>query len=103
VEHQVQRSQTLDEQLQVSAIEIQSLANSFATAVQALLDGQQKTLDRLQHTEQTMAQSMSRSDEQLAYYVAQAKEVIELSLSAQQPMLQALERVSHDSTRQERA
>jgi hypothetical protein len=103
VDHQSQRSQALDEQLQVGAIEIQSLANAFASAVQALLDGQQKTLDRLQHTEQTMAQSMARSDEQLAYYVAQAKEVIELSLSAQQPMLQALERASQQAARAERA
>jgi len=44
----------------------------------------------LQRVESAIAQSMSRSDEQLAYYVAQAREVIDLSLSAQQSIVEDL-------------
>jgi hypothetical protein len=33
---------------------------------------------------------MTRSDEQLAYYVAQAREIIDLSITSQQDVLQAL-------------
>jgi hypothetical protein len=36
---------------------------------------------------------MSRSDEQLAYYVAQAREVIDLSISAQQGIVEDLRRL----------
>jgi hypothetical protein len=34
---------------------------------------------------------MARSDEQLAYYVAQARELIDLSLSSQKEVLEALQ------------
>ena len=36
---------------------------------------------------------MARSDEQLAYYVAQAREVIDLSISAQQGIVEDLRRL----------
>jgi hypothetical protein len=36
---------------------------------------------------------MSRSDEQLAYYVAQAREVIDLSISSQQGIVEDLRRL----------
>jgi len=34
---------------------------------------------------------MTRSDEQLAYYVAQAREIIDLSISSQKDVLEALQ------------
>jgi hypothetical protein len=36
---------------------------------------------------------MARSDEQLAYYVAQAREVIDLSISSQQGVIEDLRRL----------
>jgi hypothetical protein len=41
-------------------------------------------MESLQRIEDTLGRSMERSDEQLAYYVAQAREVIDLSISSQQ-------------------
>ena len=38
--------------------------------------------------------SLARSDEQLAYYVAQAREVIDLSISAQQGIVEDLRRMN---------
>jgi hypothetical protein len=35
---------------------------------------------------------MTRSDEQLAYYVAQAREIIDLSIGSQKDVLDALQR-----------
>ena len=43
--------------------------------------------------EGAIGQSMARSDEQLAYYVAQAREVIDLSISAQQGIVEDLRRL----------
>ena len=45
--------------------------------------------------EHTLSQAMARSDEQLAYYVAQAREVIDLSISSQQGIVEDLRRL-HD-------
>ena len=39
-----------------------------------------------------MAKSMTRSDEQLAYYVAQAREIIDLSITSQKDVLEALQK-----------
>ncbi len=52
-----------------------------------------KDLDKLQSIEGAIAQNMARSDEQLAYYVAQAREVIDLSISAQQGIVEDLRRL----------
>ena len=39
---------------------------------------------------------MARSDEQLAYYVAQAREVIDLSLTSQQQIVGDLQRLARE-------
>ena len=50
-------------------------------------------IDGLQRMEDAIGQSMTRSDEQLAYYVAQAREVIDLSISSQQGIVEDLRRL----------
>ena len=40
-----------------------------------------------------MKQSSARSDEQLAYYVAQAREVIDLAMTSQQRIVEDLHRL----------
>ena len=49
---------------------------------------------QLQRIELALDKSSSRSDEQLAYYVAQAREVIDLSLSSQKQVVDELQRVA---------
>ena len=41
---------------------------------------------------------MARSDEQLAYYVAQAREIIDLSISSQKDVLEALQQQQAERT-----
>ena len=53
-------------------------------------DTNQKLVEGLQRVEGAIGQHMSRSDEQLAYYVAQAREVVDLSISAQQGIVEDL-------------
>ena len=50
-------------------------------------------MQSLQRVEGAIGQSLARSDEQLAYYVAQAREVIDLSISAQQGIIEDLRRL----------
>jgi dsDNA-binding SOS-regulon protein len=54
----------------------------------------QRLADTLQHTAQGMEEAAGRSDEQLAYYVAQAREVIDHSALAQQKLLDQLREIS---------
>ncbi len=88
-------------QLRASAIEVASLGASFGMAVQTLHEDQTQTLARLQQIESALSQSMARSDDQMAYYVAQAREVIELSVAAQKPMIESLDRVARRLTPEE--
>ncbi|MBT9513232.1 MAG: DUF802 domain-containing protein [Acidovorax sp.] len=76
-----------------SAVELASLGESFSHGVGLFSASNEKLVESLQGMEGTLSQSMSRSDEQLAYYVAQAREVIDLSISAQQGIVEDLRRL----------
>ena len=67
-----------------------SLGDAFGTAVNLFSESNGKLLDNLKRIETSLEQSAARSDEQLAYYVEQAREVIDLSLSAQKEVIDAL-------------
>lgn len=73
-----------------SAVELSSLGAAFGHSVQLFNAGNEKLVESLQRLEGSMNQSMVRSDEQLAYYVAQAREVVDLSISAQQGIMEDL-------------
>jgi hypothetical protein len=73
-----------------SAVEVSSLSEAFGFAVQSFNDANEKLIANLQRIEDAMDKSMSRSDEQLAYYVAQAREIIDLSMSSQKEIFDAL-------------
>lgn len=80
-------------QLTASAIELSSLGEAFRHGVQLFSDSNARLLEQLQRIEETLARSIERSDEQLAYYVAQAREVIDLSISSQQGIVEDLRRL----------
>ena len=70
-------------QVAAGATEVASLGDALGTAVQLFGQSNEELLVRLQAIEGALDRSLARSDDQLAYYVAQAREVIDLSLSAQ--------------------
>ena len=80
----------LSDQARASAIELASLGEAFAQGVQQFQDTQDKLLEGLQRLEAALERSTARSDEQLAYYVAQAREVIDLSIASQQGLVDSL-------------
>jgi len=59
--------------------------------VRSFNETNEKLIANLQRIEAAIGQSMTRSDEQLAYYVAQAREIIDLSISSQKDVLEALQ------------
>ncbi|MFZ4288135.1 DUF802 domain-containing protein [Variovorax sp. HJSM1_2] len=75
-----------------SAVELASLGEAFNHGVQLFSASNEKLIDSLGRMEAVMGQAASRSDEQLAYYVAQAREVIDLSIASQQGLVEDLRR-----------
>jgi len=85
-------------QVAAGALEVASLGEAFGAAVAQFSDSNQALLGQLQRIESALGQTLSRSDEQLAYYVAQAREIIDLSLLSQKQIVDDLQRVAARST-----
>ncbi|RZJ11820.1 MAG: DUF802 domain-containing protein [Acidovorax sp.] len=81
-----------------SAVELSSLGEAFSHGVGLFTASNEKLMGGLQRIEGAIGQSLSRSDEQLAYYVAQAREVIDLSIASQQGIVEDLRRLNVKST-----
>jgi hypothetical protein len=70
--------------------ELSTVAESFGQGVQAFQASNDKLVESLERMEASLRRSTARSDEQLAYYVAQAREVIDLSIASQQGLVENL-------------
>ena len=76
-----------------SAAELASVGEAFGHGMGLFNSTHDKLTEGLARLEATLQHSMARSDEQLAYYVAQAREVIDLSIAAQQGIVEDLRRL----------
>ena len=81
-----------------SAIEVASLSEAFGAAVQLFGDANEKLVAHLQRIEAALDKSLTRSDDQLAYYVAQAREVIDLSMMSQKQIVEDLQQLAAQRT-----
>jgi len=77
-------------QVTSSAVDVSSLSKSFNFAVRSFSEANEKMIANLQRIEGAMDKSMARSDDQLAYYVAQAREIIDLSIMSQKDIVEEL-------------
>ena len=87
-------------QVTASAVDVASLGETFGFAVRAFNETNEKLMANLQRIEAAIGQSMARSDEQLAYYVAQAREIIDLSIGSQKDVLEALQQRQAQQTKE---
>ena len=95
IDHVSSESSKLGEiaaQVSASAVDVASLGETFGFAVNTFAQTNDKLMAQLQSIEAAMNKSMTRSDEQLAYYVAQAREIIDLSITSQKDVLEALQK-----------
>ena len=77
-----------------SAVEVASLGEAFGFAVQLFGESNDKLVTHLERIDGALNAQMARSDEQLAYYVAQAREVIDLSILSQKQIIEELQRLA---------
>jgi hypothetical protein len=87
---QAEQSVQAGVQATASAVELAAVADSFGESVRLFQASHDKLTDTLQRVEASLQKSTARSDEQLAYYVAQAREVIDLSIASQQGLVDSL-------------
>ena len=64
-----------------------ALGEALAGAVQQFGEGNAQLSERLQHIAAALEAAGTRSDEQLAYYVAQARELVDLSVLSQKQII----------------
>lgn len=81
-------------QITGSAVEVASLGEAFGFAVQLFSQSNDKLVAHLQRIEGALGKSIARSDEQLDYYVAQAREVIDLSIMSQKQIVEDLQQLA---------
>ena len=93
------QSADLVSQVGASAVELGSLGEAFTQAVQLFQSSNEKLVDSLQRIDASLGRVTARSDEQLAYYVAQAREVIDLSIASQQGLVDSLRQLQASPAR----
>jgi hypothetical protein len=70
------------------------LGEAFGAAVQLFGESNNDLVTHLQRIEAALDKSLARSDEQLAYYVAQAREVVDLSVMSQKQIIEDLQQLA---------
>ena len=81
-------------QVTSSAVDVSSLSDAFGFAVNSFSEANEKLISNLERIEGALDKSMVRSDEQLAYYVAQAREIIDLSTLSQKEIFEELRQLA---------
>ena len=73
-----------------SATEMVSLGEAFSLAVELFNDSNRSLVEHLASIETSLDKSGSRSDEQMGYYVAQAREIIDHSMQSQREIIEQM-------------
>ena len=76
-----------------SAAEVASLGETFRAAVEGFGASNEALMERLDRVAGALDATLARSDEQLAYYVAQAREVVDLSVLSQKQIIEDMQRL----------
>ena len=94
IDQEAARMGTVVTQVGGSAIEMAGMGEAFGVAVLQFGQASESLTDHLQRIEVSLNKSTARSDEQLAYYVAQAREIVDLSISSQKQIVEDLQRLA---------
>ena len=94
VDAETEKLDAVAAQVTASAVEVASLGDAFGLAVQSFGQSNDMLMTQLQRIEAALDKSLARSDEQLAYYVAQAREVIDLNMMSQKQIVEDLQQLA---------
>jgi hypothetical protein len=88
---------------EASSGDLASLGEAFASAVSQFGDSNRELIATLSKVEASLQHSGERSDEQMAYYVAQAREIIDHNMMTQQDIIKHLQELSQGEVMSEDA
>ncbi|UPG94754.1 DUF802 domain-containing protein [Luteibacter aegosomatissinici] len=94
VEGETGKLEGVAERITGSAENVASLGEAFTGAVTLFGQSNEALQARLQEIGEALDRSLVRSDEQLAYYVAQAREVVDLSVLSQKQILEDMQQLA---------
>ncbi|MFT6098076.1 MAG: hypothetical protein ACJAYF_000612 [Arenicella sp.] len=103
VEGEAEKMAGMVDQFASSSTEMASLGDAFNSAVMIFSESNNLLIENLSNIQASLEQSNSRSDEQLAYYVAQAREIIDHNLLSHKQIIDAMNASSGDQTAMVRA
>ena len=75
------------------AAELASLGEAFNAGIELFNTANGRLAENLARIEESMGASAARSDEQMGYYIAQAREIIDQSMLSQQGIIEDLRRL----------
>lgn len=81
-----------------SAVELSSLGEAFGVAVELFSTSNAQLQEQLAQIQQALQAAGTRSDEQLAYYVAQAREIIDHGMLSQQEIISQIRQLGRNSS-----
>ncbi len=78
-----------------SSLDIASMSEAFLKAVHDYGESNVKLVNGLHEVQEALQQSAERNDAQLAYYVDQAREIIDHSMLSQKSIIEEINRLAH--------
>ncbi|APG03541.1 hypothetical protein BJI69_06200 [Luteibacter rhizovicinus DSM 16549] len=94
IEAETGKLEVVGAQVAASAGDVASLGETFGAGVQLFGQSNEALMERLQVIATALDNSLARSDEQLAYYVAQAREVVDLSMLSQKQIIEEMQQLA---------
>lgn len=91
---EVSKLSEITEHFAGSSIEMSSLGEAFSLAVKLFSESNDNLIQNLTRIESSLENSTSRSDEQLGYYVAQAREIIDHSVMSQKEIFEEIRQLN---------
>lgn len=94
VDREVSKLSEIALQFSESSIDIAGMSSAFVAAVERFSESNDKLVANLGKIELALEESGSRNNEQLAYYVAQAREIIDHSMMSQRGLIEEINQMA---------
>ncbi|RJP83920.1 MAG: hypothetical protein C4518_20625 [Desulfobacteraceae bacterium] len=85
------------ENFAASAVEMASLGDAFSMAVTLFNESNEQLIQNLSRVEESLEKAAIRNDEQLGYYVAQAREIIDHCMLSQKEIFEDLQKLHQNN------
>ena len=96
VESELSRMSQVTDSFAGSVTQMSSLGDAFSLAITLFNESNNTLMDHLARIEESMDKSSARSDEQMGYYVAQAREIIDQSMMSQKEVFDGLRQLGEE-------